>query len=506
MAEESSLKGRYEKMATTRDPYVTRARQLASLTIPALFPEEGQDGYTTFHTPYQSVGAHGINVLTSKLMNVLFPPQTMASFFRLKIDANVLKKVAQSEDQLGLAEEALAKAERTILNKLESADIRPALFEALKLMLISNVLLRRMPDGQFKLFRADKWVCKRGPTGAMLRIITKESVSLLEINEKTVQALGLGAGVDDTLDTLDVFTQAQRDRQGNWAITQEIDGKQVPGMQTEPADRFSWLVLAPALLPGEDYARSFVEEYIGDLVTLEALEKALTQGAAALAKLVFLVRPNATTSVRDLNIAESGEFVVGMPDDVAMLALDKARDFTFVAARAEHIERRLSHAFLLSSAVQRQAERVTAEEIRYMSQELEATMGGMYPTLAAAIQKPLVRMQLAALQDQGVLPYLPENLVDIQITTGVDGLGRQADLAKYDVLRDDMKEFGPPGMEYLNMGEFFGRRCTNLGIDRVGLVYTQDEVEQQRQKNLQMQMALQTAPVAAEAAVNTGGQ
>jgi hypothetical protein len=264
-------------------------------------------------------------------------------------------------------------------------------------------------------------------------------------------------------------------------------------------------VLAPALLPGEDYSRCFVEEYIGDLVTLEALEKALTQGAAALAKLIFLVRPNATTSVNDLNAAESGAFVVGMPEDVAMLALDKARDFTFVAARADHIERRLSFAFLLSSSVQRNAERVTAEEIRYMAQELEQTMGGMYPTLATSIQKPLVRMQLAALQDAGVLPYLPEDLVDIQITTGVDGLGRQADLAKYDVLRDDMKQFGPQGLEYLNLGEFFGRRCTNLGIDRVGLVRTEEEVQQARQKNLMMQQQLATAPIAAEAALAPQG-
>jgi hypothetical protein len=42
----------------------------------------------------------------------------------------------------------------------------------------------------------------------------------------------------------------------------------------------------------ESYGRSFVDEVIGDLKSLEGLSQALVESAAASAKMVFLVKPN----------------------------------------------------------------------------------------------------------------------------------------------------------------------------------------------------------------------
>ena len=50
------------------------------------------------------------------------------------------------------------------------------------------------------------------------------------------------------------------------------------------------------------------------------------------------------------------------------------------------IEERLAFDFLLNSAIQRKAERVTAEEIRYMAQELETAQGGVYSILSQEMQ------------------------------------------------------------------------------------------------------------------------
>lgn len=46
---------------------------------------------------------------------------------------------------------------------------------------------------------------------------------------------------------------------------------------------------------------------------------------------------------------------------------------------------------LLNSAVQRNGERVTAEEIRYVAGELEDTLGGVYSLLSQELQLSLIR-------------------------------------------------------------------------------------------------------------------
>lgn len=67
----------------------------------------------------------------------------------------------------------------------------------------------------------------------------------------------------------------------------------------------------------------------------------------------------------------------------------------------------MSFAFLLNSAVQRQGERVTAEEIRYVAGELEDTLGGVYSILAQELQLPLAKRLLNQQQAIGAMAQLP---------------------------------------------------------------------------------------------------
>jgi hypothetical protein len=255
------------------------------------------------------------------------------------------------------------------------------------------------------------------------------------------------------------------------------------------------------LISGEDYARSYVEEYLGDLFSLEGLSKSLVFGAAIAAKIVHLVSPNSVTSADDLNEAESGDYIVGKKDDVTTLQLEKYADFNFVTQQASTLERRLGLAFLMNSSVQRDGERVTAEEIRYMAGELEQSLGGIYTSLAQSFQKPLVVKRMARLQKQGKLPPLPEGAVKVTITTGVEGLGRNADLQKLDILFKDVSQLGDTGLQYLNFSDYLKRRAASLGIDAKGLVYTDEEIAEKQQQAQMAQMRQDVAPIAAQAAL-----
>jgi len=106
------------------------------------------------------------------------------------------------------------------------------------------------------------------------------------------------------------------------------------------------------------------------------------------------VNPNGTTKKRTLADSPNGGIADGNAQDVSVLQLEKFNDFRIAQETASQITERLSFAFLLNSAVQRNAERVTAEEIRFMAQELEAALGGVYSTLSQEFQLPLVEILL----------------------------------------------------------------------------------------------------------------
>lgn len=126
---------------------------------------------------------------------------------------------------------------------------------------------------------------------------------------------------------------------------------------------------------GESYGRSFVEEYLGDLQNLDAQSEAIRNYSAITSHIIYLVNPMGVTQVRRVAKAKSGEFVPGRSEDIEALQTNKLNDMSVTKSYIDGLEQRLNFIFLLNSAVQRNAERVTAEEIRYVAGELEDTLG-----------------------------------------------------------------------------------------------------------------------------------
>src|SRR5687767_367206 len=79
--DEVSLAARYQRLEEQRRPFLERARECARYTLPFLMPPEGHTKDTHFKTPWQGVGARGVNNLASKLLLTLLPPNS--PFFRL---------------------------------------------------------------------------------------------------------------------------------------------------------------------------------------------------------------------------------------------------------------------------------------------------------------------------------------------------------------------------------------------------------------------------------------
>jgi hypothetical protein len=166
-----------------------------------------------------------------------------------------------------------------------------------------------------------------------------------------------------------------------------------------------------------------VSEYAGDFYSLEEGWKAIIQFAAEAARIVTIVDPNSGIDVEELSVAQTGDYLTGYVDKLQKLGLDKAADFQVLENILQTIERRISQAFLLTANTIRDAERVTAEEIRAVAQELEDSFGGTYTVLSAEAQTPYARRLLYILNKQGKAPKLPSDVAPM-VVTGFSALGQ----------------------------------------------------------------------------------
>lgn len=508
LAEEmGNAASRYSKLETLRTSYLKRARDASQLTIPSLVPPQGASSATELYKPFQSMGARGVNNLASKLLLSLFPSNT--PFFKLTIDEFELAKAvgpqgASSPDgktMLADMQEGLAKIERAVMSEIDSTHIRVQLFEALKHLIVAgNVCLYMPKDGGIRVFHLDRYVCKRDPMGNLTEIIVKETVDPDTLDQKLedfVMSIAPGVDTPDGDDqAIDLFTHVLLE-DGKWYVQQEVKGQVIPWtVGTYGTDNFPWIVLRYAVIGGEDYGRGFVEEYQGDLYSLEGLAQAIVEGSAAAAKVLFLVDPNGSTSSEACAEATNGAFIEGMARDVTALQLQKQADLQVAANTSKEIQNALAYAFLLNSAIQRNGERVTAEEIRTMVQELESSLGGVYSVLSQDLQLPLAKRLMAQMAAQKRLPLLPKKIVRPTIATGVEALGRGNDLAKLDQFIGEIgQQMGPQVLaQYINVPEYLSRRASALGVDAKGLVKDQAQIQQEQQQAQQQQMLQQAVP------------
>lgn len=489
--------GQYEHLSAKREVYLSRARECAKVTIPALMPLAGHSHSSLFTTPYQGVGARGVNNLASKLLLALLPPNS--PFFRLQVDDYTLEEIAGDEGARAQVEEALNKIERAVMTEIETQGLRSPVFEALKNLICSGNCAVYLPkQGGARVFSLDRYVVKRDPMGEVLTIIIKEEVAPATL-EPDVKEL-LKENFDD--EKVDVYTKMER-RGSYYHLHQEIEGVLIPGTEAKyPVEKSPLIALRWTRIDGEDYGRSYVEEYLGDLISLEGLSQAILEGSAASAKVIFLVSPNGTTKVRDIARAENGAILTGRADEVSVLQANKQADLRVAQETAATITRRLEQAFLMNTSVQRAGERVTAEEIRFMAGELEDALGGVYSILSQEFQLPFVARMMDRMQKQRRIPSLPRGIVRPAIVTGLEALGRGHDLQKLSLFVKSMNELGPEAQSAINMHNLISRVGTSLGIDMSGLVKTQDEIEQEQQQQQALMEQQQMVEMAGKAVPN----
>jgi hypothetical protein len=335
---------RYRALEHSRQSYLDRARDCSQITIPSLIPPDAHNETSDLYTPFQGIGARGVNNLASKLSLALLPPN--APFFRFMVEPYTLKQMAEEPEARTNVEKQLGEYERAVMSEIESAGDRVAVHEALKHLIVGgNVLLHVGPD-KVRVFHLDSYVVNRSPSGDVLEVITVEHVSPNSLDKAT--AAKIQGKLEGDEKTLEVYTYVERKNQF-FHVYQEVKGEVIQGSKGKYREEsVPFLPLRFSRIDGEDYGRGFVEELLGDLRSLEALSQAIVEGAAAAAKVLFMVNPNGTTRMRTIAQAENTAIIEGNRQDVSVLQMDKYNDFRVAYQAMQGIEERLISAIYAS--------------------------------------------------------------------------------------------------------------------------------------------------------------
>lgn len=510
---------RYELLAEWRRPFLDRARAVGALTIPTEIPREGHTPWETFPTPYQSAGSRGVSNLASKLGMTLFPPNT--PFFTLDIDPFVLQAATGQADSAEGGKkietelnETMLMIERSITSEIDRQHMRPSIQRALKHIVIGGNALLHIDDRlKARMFPMSRYVLVRDSGGDVSEIIVFESVDprSLTLEERAMAEASSMKGAEKVREgkPVTVYTWIRRERRNDDGVdimSQErwIEDIMVPDSHAEFRwDESPYIPLSVNRADEESYGRGVAEDFMGDLKTLEGLTRAAVEAAVAAARIVWLVKPGATIRIRSLATCPNGGFREGDVEDVGALKLDKNADMMFATNMATEVEKRLDEHFLVGKSVRRDAERVTAEEIGFMIQNLEDTQVGLFSTLAGDLQLKIVKRVMSIKRDDDSIPplkQLPRELLDIKVIAGLEGLGRGHDLQRmrtaFQIIHDTLG--ADVVAQVIQQNEAISRILVASGVSPQGLVKTDEQQSQEQAQAQAQELASRAAPQLAQ--------
>ena len=480
---------RYSQLSSGRSQFLDMAVECSELTLPYLVQHDNatKQGKKHLTQPWQSVGAKSVVTLAAKLMLALLPPQT--SFFKLQVRDDKLGEDIdpQLRSELDLS---FSKMERTIMDYIAASQDRVVVHQALKHLIVSGNALIFMGKEGLKHYPLQRYVVNRDGNGNVIEIVTKELISrkLLKLEPNPTDKVNQNQTGSDG-DDAEVYTCVKLDpSSGRWNWYQEVDDQIIPESRSSaPKNASPWLPLRFNTVDGEDYGRGRVEEFIGDLRSLNGLSQALVEGASVASKVIFLVSPSSTTKPQTLSKAGNGAIIQGRPEDVGVVQVGKTADFSTAAQLAAQIEKRILEAFLVMNV--RNAERVTAEEVRLTQLELEQSLGGLFSLLTVEFLVPYLNRTLLILQRTNQIPRLPKDVVRPKIVAGINSLGRGQDnesLTRF--MATVAQTLGPEALiKFVNPSEAIKRLAAAQGIDVLNLVKTPEELQQAKQVAMQDQ-------------------
>lgn len=432
MMEEESAKSIFDALDGARSTILDTARDCSKLTLPYLLPPDGHTENDSLDDPYQNLGARLVNNLASKITFTLLPPNN--PFFRLfptlETESNL---IGDDEKKRSEAEQIAARIEREAQKVIARESLGVPAIEMIKSLIVTGNALgvkvepETSIDKGLKTYRLDNYVVQRDYRGNLLEVVTRETVSPHTLDDDLMAMLESEGEVPEEVS---VYTRCVL-RNKQWYEYQYLGDVLVEdSLATYSPEDMPYMPLRWTAINGHNYGVGLVEQFKGDFITLTGTDQLLLEHSSVAGRVIFGLRGGAITDLYELQNAGNGDFIIGdLENDISVLRVDKADEMRSVENISITISRRLEQVFLAANSAVRDSERTTYGEIRYLANDLEQALGGVYSLLAQEFQFPLARLVLAQLNasknsevDTSGFEFTP--------VTGVEALGRNNDLEK----------------------------------------------------------------------------
>lgn len=486
---------RWVELANKKQSFIRRCEQYSKWTLPWLFAPDSisdSDRVPSIEKSYGSIGAQCVNHVSNRLAEVLFPSNR--PFFRAKL-GDKTRALAEANG-VGTADldAALGKIEMDSMQTTHVAKHRASVAESLKHLVVTGNVCQFYNtdpvDGGLVpvVYTLKNFSVVRGFTGVVLELITRDTKLMGSLDGKVKDVLKQHGHNDDNAE-LALYTHIKFDpKRGLYSVKQAVEECDLEGESLVAPHALPWITLTWNRLEGEHYGRGLVEDYENDFNAYQTYTRSQSLMVSMMADVKRLMSGQCSIDPIEFDSAEPGTTFVAEPGDIHYAEMSgKQFDMAALTSKINQIEQRLSSAFMLTSASVRQAERVTAEEIRMQIRELETSLGGVYSKLAAEWQLPLARLLLRA---SGIDPKLD---ITPLIITGMDAMSRNAETdAVYMVFNDlaMLANLGPMA-RWVDEGKYLTFCCSNRGVDATKMFRSAAEVQQMDMQQQQQQAAMQ---------------
>lgn len=487
--------------STDRQLTMDRVREFVALTIPRLIPDEELWESSDFPEPWESLPGRGVSQLAAKISAALIPLNNIPFFAFEYSDPDLGDEIEDTEELEGL--ELIKALQTAIHQQIWASNARETLYQGFKHLIVTgSVCIHQTDDYAFRVFPMNQYVCQRDHEGNVKSAVIME---YMDTSLLPPDLAGINGGQPKTSkSSLSIknlephYTKMVWDYASNsWKVTKEFRHSQY---ETGEYIVLPYYFLIWDRVGSENWGRSLVEENCGSIRTLQGLAEAFVKLTAAIAKVLPYCDPTGITNVNDLQEAEDLDWVSARASDIGFLQLNAMPQMQEIAQALMDKRQEIKDIFLMNMATQLRGERVTATQVQAAIQELESALGGIFSTMVTDIQLPIILRSLAIMQKNGQIPaelaqLLGSDLVNINIKTGLDAIGREMEGAKLQALLGSFAPI-PEMVEVLNLSELARRLILNMGIDPKGIVKTREQVAEEQQAAQQAQMQQQLSDTA----------
>lgn len=482
----------YEK---NRQQYIDRAEEFSKISLPYVMAPDFtySDDYDISYIQ-QSYGGRLVNTLVGKMVMALLPPTS--SSFRFQYNKNLLSNGQIPPEQITQAVEMIdnqiSSVTKSINDEIENQQLRDSAFDmCLQLTVVGSCIIEKVKDDGIMVHSLQSFTANLDAKGRALGICILEKRKD-PIDDSTIDWEEVSKDEDGLYN---LYTLCRKiEGEDKWEVSQAIDEFDIGEPKTYTSDKVPFVYIGWKFVYGDKYHRPYIEDYYCDLKQYNKLSYLLTDGSLVAAKtLLFVDERGNVTKKKDVAKSANGDVINGRASDVTALQLGKNYDFQVPMERLQDLGRNLANAFLMNEGARRDAERVTAEEIRLMAQELESSnMSGVYSKLSKSFSKQIVLWIMQELK-------IDFKEIQVNVITGLDALGRSQEAQKLDSFLQRMVALGYNGL--LKEQEVVSRFASFDGIDTNGLIKTSQEIQAERQ---QQQQALVQEQLAQQAMGRSG--